>query len=551
MSMQNAGTARAGTARRHAPCDPSSRWITAALVGGFSLCAATLPGAVASQPASTIEATAPSTSARDDAAFAELVDRYREHVTILASSFFEGRIPGSDGLERAAKYIEFNLRTLGLTPAFGGGDGSLGGVALTAVGADGDAAPAAPPSPDEAALMVSPWRQPFTVGSAFSSLAYTTVGAAGAETEAAANGAPTPETNAGGAGAAPDAAEAAATTAAAPAGVLTWNVGGVLEGQGDLADEWIVFGAHYDHLGLGYFGSRGTPGEVHPGADDNASGVAGVLLAAQELSAWRATLDPDVPARSILFLFFSGEESGLNGSRHYVEHPIAPIDQHVLMINFDMIGRVMNDRLAISGVESGAGMEAWLKPFFESSPLVETFPESVSARSDHAPFYRSRVPVLFAIIADFHTDYHTPGDVAAHINAEGGARTVELFVDIARALAQRSERFAYSGDPAKVGDGEGGPSFRNMKVRFGIVPAHYDESRPGVAVQGVSPGTSAEKGGVLPGDELMRWNGVPITGIRHWMSLLAEHEPGDIAEVEVFRNGETLILNIELLGREP
>src|SRR5690606_25847108 len=132
------------------------------------------------------------------------------------------------------------------------------------------------------------------------------------------------------------------------------NVGGLLRGRGALQDEIVVMGAHLDHLGTGEFGSRADPGALHPGADDNASGSAAVLMLADKLVRAYAALPEGTPARSILFLLFSGEESGLHGSRWYVDHPIRPIERHALMVNFAMIGRIQNGRLSVSGTDPAA-----------------------------------------------------------------------------------------------------------------------------------------------------------------------------------------------------
>ena len=123
------------------------------------------------------------------------------------------------------------------------------------------------------------------------------------------------------------------------------NVGALLPGKGALADQYIVIGAHLDHLGMGDFGSRSGPGKLHPGADDNATGSAALLMLADKLK--RDYDKMAGPLRSILFLAFSAEESGLNGSQYYVRHPLVPLEQHALMINFDMIGRIRNKRLSV------------------------------------------------------------------------------------------------------------------------------------------------------------------------------------------------------------
>jgi Zn-dependent M28 family amino/carboxypeptidase len=225
--------------------------------------------------------------------------------------------------------------------------------------------------------------------------------------------------------------------------LVAYNVGALLPGKGALAGEMIVIGAHLDHLGMGEFGSRSGPGKLHPGADDNASGTAAILMLAESMNRAYAALPPEQPARTVAFIAFSAEESGLNGARHYVENPIWALDKHALMINFDMIGRITKKRLAVYGVNSAQGMSEWLEPMFEQSGLEVAKPETMLAASDHAAFYAKRVPVLFGIIADFHNDYHTPADVSDKINQVDAVRAVNLFHDVGMVAATRTEPFVF------------------------------------------------------------------------------------------------------------
>ncbi len=332
--------------------------------------------------------------------------------------------------------------------------------------------------------------------------------------------------------------------------VFAENVGGLLVGSGDLADEIIVVGAHIDHIGMGRFGSRSGPGRIHEGADDNASGTAGMLMVAEKLADAYAALPEETPRRSVLFLGFDAEESGLVGSRAYVERPIAPMENHVLMVNFDMIGRIEENRLSLSGAITGEGMPEWLEPFLAESGLDVGEPEGISGRSDHASFLAADVPVLFAMIADLHEQYHTADDEAWRINSVGAVRVVNLFARIVEEAALRPERFAFVAPPEPAGSGDS-PSMGSIKVRFGIMPGNYNSSQPGIQVQGVSEGTSAALGGIKEGDRLMAWNGERILGVGEWMGMLARHEPGDVVTVTVLRDGEERDLEITLLGRSP
>ena len=329
--------------------------------------------------------------------------------------------------------------------------------------------------------------------------------------------------------------------------LIAENVGGMIPGRGALAEEIIVVGAHLDHLGMGYFGSRSGPGELHPGADDNASGSAGILLLAEKVARSYAALEEDAEARSVLVIAFTGEESGLNGSRFYANNPIRAIEDHAVMINFDMIGRIQNDRVSISGLNTGEGMAEFVTPLFEPSGLEVVVPERMSGASDHTSFYNAGVPVIFAIIADFHDDYHTPADTSEKINRVGATKTVRLFHDIIMKITTHGERFAFARQ--EMGGRPGGGGGRaNINVRFGVQPG-YVEGQSGVVLESVSPGTSAGEAGVEAGDVLVRWDGKKVEDIQSWMGMLAEHEPGDEVKVGVLRDGEELTLNVTLQGR--
>ncbi len=333
--------------------------------------------------------------------------------------------------------------------------------------------------------------------------------------------------------------------------LIAENVGGVLPGRGALADEYIVIGAHLDHLGMGNFGSRSGPGKLHPGADDNASGSAAIIMLADRLARAYDELPEIADARSILFVTFSAEESGLNGSRYLANNPIVPTEQIAMMLNFDMIGRIINGRLSVSGAQTGKGMKEWLQPFFDETPLEIVQPANMSGASDHTSFYQKDIPVLFGIIADFHGDYHTPKDVSSKINRVDAVHTIDLFEDILFGLATRPERFEFQKPPPRErrssrGEAEvttpAASSRGDIKVRFGIRPESYDETEGGVVVGGVTDGSSAAEAGLQKGDRLVKWNGKEIEGVAAWMGMLREQKPGDKIQVTVERGKEELIL---------
>ncbi len=328
--------------------------------------------------------------------------------------------------------------------------------------------------------------------------------------------------------------------------ILTDNIGAILPGKGDLADEFVVLGAHYDHLGKARFGTR-FPGRMHPGADDNASGTAGVLTDAEILS--EAYKQIDGPARSILFLNFSAEESGLNGSHYYVEHPVAPLEKHFLMINMDMIGS-LRAALEVGGTGSAEGLAELLSPVFDRSGIeIKTSTSVGSGRSDHASFDRVGVPNLF-FFTGLTDQYHTPDDTADTINYEGAARVARLAADTAMAAALNEGTLAF----VKTNEGPkhtrrriGGPG--GVKIRVGIAPGDYSGQTDGVSIARVFPGTSAADAGLREGDRIIVWNGEKVKSIEDWMPMLASHEPGDTIDIVIVRDGKEMTIPITLKAK--
>lgn len=338
---------------------------------------------------------------------------------------------------------------------------------------------------------------------------------------------------------------------------ITQNVGAVLKGSGALADEWVVIGAHYDHLGYGYFGSRdrNPEGKLHCGADDNASGTSGVLMVAKWLSESAKAMPADQPRRSILFLLFSAEESGLEGSKFYCEHPIAPIEKHAFMINMDMIGRVREGKCDIESASSARGLQDWLKPYLDASGMNYNPKRGSSGRSDHASFDAKKVPVIF-FFTGLHDEYHTPEDIAETINFEGGVRVSELASRVLLDAATRPERFEHrraatnSGDekPAADEQAEQTPAPRG-RVRFGIAPGDYSGDTPGVLVGDVFDNTPAAKAGLKKGDLMTKWNGKELADVETWMPLLQQAKAGDVVKVTFKRDGAEQTVDVTLAAR--
>ncbi len=345
--------------------------------------------------------------------------------------------------------------------------------------------------------------------------------------------------------------------------VVAENVIGLLPGKGALADEYIVVGAHLDHLGQGSFGSRDRENagrQLHPGADDNASGSAGIILIADKMARDYEAAGDAANLRSVLFMGFSAEESGLNGSNYYANHPIAPIGKHVLMMNFDMIGRIKDRRLSLSGAETGAGLQEFLDPIIDGSPLAIVQPERMSGASDHTSFMRKDMPVLFAIIADFHADYHTPRDVSSLINRVDAVHAANLFYEIALGAAQRPEAFPFveqrtrrrarrNTAPAEAeaeAETSGGGAPRAATVQFGIRPSYTEE---GIVVEGITPDSPAAAAGLMKNDRIRTWNGEAVD-LAGFSEKLKAAKPGDKVKVGVTRaSGEKVELEVVLKAR--
>jgi hypothetical protein len=322
------------------------------------------------------------------------------------------------------------------------------------------------------------------------------------------------------------------------------NVIGVLEGAGPSAEETIVIGAHYDHLGRGQSGGSLAFGshDIHNGADDNASGTAMILELARRL-ARRA----DPLPRRIVFMTFSGEELGLLGSRHYVEHPLYPLKDTVAMINFDMVGR-LNPKgdLTVFGAGTSPGFEDLVKALATSQGLKSKIVPGTQGeffQSDHASFYNKDIPVLFAFTGN-HPDYHRPSDDSERINFHGMSQVADLGELVLLDLARRPERPKFTKLPSRgprigAARGPGGGAY------LGSRPA-YGEDVEGVKLDGVGEGTPAEKAGLKAGDVIVKFDGKKIANIDDYMEALSAKKPGDTVEIVVKRDSEEKTLKATL-----
>jgi len=353
------------------------------------------------------------------------------------------------------------------------------------------------------------------------------------------------------------------------------NVIGVLEGSDPtLKNEVIIVGAHYDHLGRGGQGSLAQQeGEIHHGADDNASGVAGVLELARSFSS-----QPIRPKRTMAFMAFSGEEEGLLGSNYYVNHPSIPLGNTVAMINMDMIGRMKDSKLVIGGVGTAKewrdiisvvnvsqtmtvnandnGRVLTGAPIVVSTngrtiaavdstkkPLVLTLQEDGYGPSDHSSFYSKQIPVLF-FWTGTHADYHKPSDTYDKINYDDEARVLELVARILRHIDASEKRLSYT-----AAKNDSTPRTGGFRVYLGTIP-NYADSNDGLLLDGVRDDSPAAKAGLKAGDKIVKIATREIKNVYDYTYALGEMKAGQEYPVEVLRGTERLSLKITPEGRK-
>lgn len=318
---------------------------------------------------------------------------------------------------------------------------------------------------------------------------------------------------------------------------VTANVVGMLEGSDPvLKNEVVVVGAHMDHLGMGgpwSLAQEGGPA-IHFGADDNASGTAGVLGLAEHFATSAR------PKRSILFICFSGEERGLLGSRYYVRNPLVPLDRTVAMINMDMIGRMQNDRLIVIGTGTSPAWPSVLDEATQGSSLQVSRNDSGPGGSDHQSFYDVKVPVLF-FFTGIHADYHKPSDTADKIQPESLARVVALVAATTERVANLPRRPEFQA----ITVAQAAPRMR-ARVSFGSIP-DYSEDIEGVLVSGATPGSPADKAGLKAGDIIVKFGGKSVRNIQEYTQVLGEFSPGDEVEVVVKRGNDLITLKATLV----
>jgi Peptidase family M28/PDZ domain/PA domain len=320
----------------------------------------------------------------------------------------------------------------------------------------------------------------------------------------------------------------------------TENVVAILPGSDEsLTKEHIIIGAHYDHLGFGHYGiiDSSAEGEIHHGADDNASGTAVLLSVAEQLS----RVEPK-PARTIVFAAFSGEELGLFGSRHYVNHPTLALASAKAMINLDMVGRLRDERLTVFGARSGKNLSPIVNQ--EGRRLGLEIQESDAiGRSDNLSFYNKKIPTLHFFTGG-HTDYHRASDTWDKLNYDGMSRISALVLATAQHLADTAEPPRFVALPLRPRPG-GAPALGSY---LGSIPV-YDGGNDGVKLAGVSAESPADRAGLRAGDVIIRFAGVEIQNVDDLRGQLGAKIPGDEVEIVVRRGTQSITVRAVLRAR--
>lgn len=337
-----------------------------------------------------------------------------------------------------------------------------------------------------------------------------------------------------------------------PNAIWVRNVIGVLPGKGSLKDEYVVVGAHYDHLGMGGSGSL-MPGVVaiHPGADDNASGTTAMMTVAKRLAAEAKRLsklpDGGPDRRSVLFQAYTVEEQGLIGSQHWVDNPTVPLDRVAYMLNLDMVGRLRNNTLQYGGDGTSEIFDDLLARVYAGTGVTgRSFGRGGIGPSDHASFARKKIPVLF-LFTGLHAEYHRPADKPATLNYEGLQLATDIAEGITRELrtaprtvyndaADQSRQNVGRADAATPPPAAPAADAPAERVGLGLMPDMSVRER-GMRIDGVTPGSAAERAGLKPGDLLLELDGSRIDSVEDLQEVYNRHRPGNTVKAVYERNG--------------
>lgn len=320
----------------------------------------------------------------------------------------------------------------------------------------------------------------------------------------------------------------------------TRNVVMVLPGEDEVSGkEYVIVGAHFDHLGMGGASSRAVDTvAIHPGADDNASGVSLMIELAEKLAAEKGS-----HKRSVIFIAFSGEEKGLLGSKYFTENPPADLTGVNLMINLDMVGRLRDDNsLQIGGVGTAEGLKDSVLAAIDTNKVRITLMNEGYGPSDHSSFYGKDIPVLF-YSTGAHLDYHTPSDTWDRINYDGMISVSEHIYRMTTTLANMPGKLRFTEAGPKTGTSV---SMRRGGVTLGIMPDFAGNVKNGLRADFVTPGKPAALGGMKKGDIITSINGKTVNNIEDYMFRMNQVKQGEIISVEVLRNNKKEVLLIQL-----
>ena len=322
----------------------------------------------------------------------------------------------------------------------------------------------------------------------------------------------------------------------------TRNVVMLLPGEDEkLKNEYLIIGAHFDHLGMGGQGSGSRALDtigIHHGADDNASGVAMMLELARKFAETKGS-----HKRSIVCLAFTGEEEGLLGSKHFTDDPGINLSSVNAMINLDMVGRLNEtNNLQIFGVGTATGLKNLIYLKSDTSVIKLTLSDEGYGPSDHSSFYGKNIPVLF-YFTGAHLDYHTPMDTWDKINFDGMVKISGLIFNVAEELASSTVRLHFKESGPKV---ETVRYRRGKGVTLGIMPDFAGVLKNGLRADFVTPGKPAALGGMQKGDIIKFINGKPVNNIEDYMFRMGQLKHGETISVEVLRNDKKVVLLIQL-----
>ncbi len=314
-----------------------------------------------------------------------------------------------------------------------------------------------------------------------------------------------------------------------PGGVPAENVVALVPGRDPaLRGEYVIIGAHFDHLGRASTNAMDPDAKdaIHNGADDNASGTAAVLELARIFAARPAR-------RSIVVAHFTGEELGLLGSQWFVDHPPVPLDSVSAMVNFDMVGRLRNDKLIVYGVATARELPAIVDSANVEPRLVISAVGDGFGPSDQSSFYARGIPVLH-FFTDLHEDYHRATDDAEKINSAGEAKVVTVAERVVRAIADRPARLTpvrVAAPPPVAGGREG------TNVYLGSIPDMGASDVPGLRLSGVRGGSPADAAGLRAGDVIVELGGKVVKDLYSYSGALYSHKPGERVEIVFLRGG--------------